>query len=169
MGMAFRYLDEVNEYKPENVEKELIFVGMMAMQDPPRPEVKEAVEKCHAAGIEIIMITGDYGLTACAIAREVGIVTDDCRIIKGKDMEKLSDEELVKELEKGDMIFARAVPLHKMRIAALLRKEGHIVAMTGDGVNDAPALKQSDIGVSMGAAAPKQGQENPGDRANHPL
>jgi P-type Ca2+ transporter type 2C len=150
LGMAFRYLDEVNEYKPENVEKELIFVGMMAMQDPPRPEVKEAVEKCHAAGIEIIMITGDYGLTACAIAREVGIVTDDCRIIKGKDMEKLSDEELVKELEKGDMIFARAVPLHKMRIAALLRKEGHIVAMTGDGVNDAPALKQSDIGVSMG-------------------
>jgi len=151
LGMGYRYLnDHLDEYKPGTVEKDLIFVGMMAMQDPPRPEVKEAVQQCHDAGINIIMITGDYGLTACAIAREVGIIKNHCKIIKGKDIDRLSDDELLQELKTGELIFARAIPEHKMRIAALLRDDGQIVAMTGDGVNDAPALRKADIGISMG-------------------
>jgi potassium/sodium efflux P-type ATPase len=152
LGMAYRELPlDFENYQPSSVEQDLVFVGMMAMQDPPRPEVKSAVEDCHKAGIRIIMITGDYGLTAQSIAQEVGITTDKCRIVKGKELDILSDEQ-VKEILRGDcnVIFARAVPEHKMRIASILESEHEIVAMTGDGVNDAPALRKADIGVSMG-------------------
>jgi P-type Ca2+ transporter type 2C len=152
LGMAYRELSpDFEDYRPETVEKDLVFVGMMAMQDPPRPEVKSAVEDCHRAGIRIIMITGDYGLTAQSIAQEVGIVSGECRIVKGKELNALSDDQ-VKEILRAscNVIFARAVPEHKMRIASILESEEEIVAMTGDGVNDAPALRKADIGVAMG-------------------
>jgi len=153
LGMAYRELPpDFEDYRPQSVEKDMVFVGMVAMQDPPRPEVKPAVEDCHRAGIRILMITGDYGLTAQSVAEEVGIISGEpCQIIKGKELDKLSDEQ-VKEILRGDcnVIFARAVPEHKMRIASLLESEDEIVAMTGDGVNDAPALKKADIGVAMG-------------------
>ena len=152
LGMAYKYLPvNFNDYRPETVENDMIFVGMMAMQDPPRPEVLPAVKDCHRAGIRIIMITGDYGITALSIAREVGIVKDDCRIVKGKELSNMSDEEVKKLLKSNvNVIFARAVPEHKIRIASVLEDMDEIVAMTGDGVNDAPALRKADIGVAMG-------------------
>ncbi len=152
LGMAYRELPpDFDDFRPKSVEQDMVFVGMMAMQDPPRPEVKLAVKDCHKAGIQILMITGDYGLTAQSIAEEVGIISGPCRIIKGKELNKLTDDE-VKQILRGDcnVIFARAVPEHKMRIASILESEDEIVAMTGDGVNDAPALKKADIGVAMG-------------------
>ena len=152
LGMAYKDLPgDFEDYNPETVENDMIFLGMMAMQDPPRPEVLPAVEDCHRAGIRIIMITGDYGLTACSIAREVGIVGDNCSIVKGKELNDMSDEDVKKLLKTNDnVIFARAVPEHKMRIASVLEDMDEIVAMTGDGVNDAPALRKADIGVAMG-------------------
>lgn len=153
LAMAYRNLpDDLTEYTPESIETDLTLVGMVAMQDPPRLEVKGAVEDCHQAGIRIIMITGDYGLTAHAIAQEVGIVDENpCQIIKGKVLTLMSDEEVKSILMSGEnVIFARAIPEHKMRIASILEEEDEIVAMTGDGVNDAPALRKADIGVSMG-------------------
>lgn len=152
LGMAYKNLPvDFNDYTPENVENEMIFLGMMAMQDPPRPEVLPAVEDCHKAGIRIIMITGDYGLTARSIAQEVGIISGTCRIVKGKDLNNMTDDEVKELLKSNDnVIFARAVPEHKMRIASVLEDMDEIVAMTGDGVNDAPALRKADIGVAMG-------------------
>jgi len=152
LGMAYKTLpDDFDDFRPERVEVDMVFLGMMAMQDPPRPEVRGAVEDCHRAGIRIIMITGDYGLTARSIASEVGIVGSECNIIKGRELDSLSDNEVKKVLKSGsNIIFARAVPEHKMRIASILESENEIVAMTGDGVNDAPALRKADIGVAMG-------------------
>ncbi|MGI6482798.1 MAG: cation-translocating P-type ATPase [Methanobacterium sp.] len=153
LAMAYRKLPaDYENYSADAVEQDLTFLGMVAMQDPPRPEVKPAVEDCHRAGIRIIMITGDYGLTAHAIAKEVGIVKEGpCLIIKGKKLNQMSDDEVKKVLVSGEnVIFARAVPEHKMRIARILESMDEIVAMTGDGVNDAPALKKADIGVAMG-------------------
>jgi magnesium-transporting ATPase (P-type) len=153
LGMAYRELpSDFEDYRPQTVEQDMVFVGMMAMKDPPRPEVRPAVEDCHRAGIRIIMITGDYGLTAQSIAQEVGIISSGtCRIVKGKELNEMSDEEVKEILRSGsNVIFARAVPEHKMRIASILESEDEIVAMTGDGVNDAPALRKADIGVAMG-------------------
>ena len=152
LGIAYRNLpNDFEDYKPETVEKDMIFVGMIAMQDPPRPEVKDAVIQCHRAGIRIIMITGDYGLTAQAIAEEIGIISGPCEIVKGKKLNEMSDDEVMQLLSSGcDVIFARAVPEHKMRIASILEEKEEIVAMTGDGVNDAPALRKADIGIAMG-------------------
>ncbi len=152
LGIAYRNLPtDFEDYKPKMVEKNMILVGMMAMQDPPRPEVKDAVAQCHRAGIRILMITGDYGLTARAIAEEIGIISGPCEIVKGKELNEMSDNEVMQLLNSGcDVIFARAVPEHKMRIASILEEEDEIVAMTGDGVNDAPALRKADIGVAMG-------------------
>jgi len=152
LAMAYRNLpNDFDDYKPQSVEKDMIFLGMMAMQDPPRPEVHDAVEKCHRAGIRIIMITGDYGLTARAIAEEIGIISGPCQIVKGKELSQMSDDEVGQLIMSGcDVIFARAIPEHKMRIASILEDEDEIVAMTGDGVNDAPALRKADIGIAMG-------------------
>lgn len=127
-------------------EKDLIFVGLQAMIDPPRPEVKEAIKKCKDAGIKVIMITGDHIATAKAIAKQLGI---EGKAIEGKDLDKIKDlEKHVKEIA----IYARVNPEHKTKIIDALRKKGQIIAMTGDGVNDAPALKKSDIGIAMGIA-----------------
>ncbi|HML04295.1 MAG TPA: cation-transporting P-type ATPase [Methanobacterium sp.] len=152
LAISYRNLpNDFNDFTPETVEKDMIFLGMMAMQDPPRPEVYDAVEQCHRAGIRIIMITGDYGLTARAIGEEIGIVSGDCEVVKGKEISEMSDEQIAQLLSSGcDVIFARAIPEHKMRIASILEDEDEIVAMTGDGVNDAPALRKADIGVAMG-------------------
>jgi len=152
LAMAYKELpNDFKDYDPYVVETDMIFTGMMAMHDPPRHEIRQAVEKCHQAGIRIIMITGDYGLTARAIAKEVGIISGDCTIIKGKKLDEMTDSEVVEIIKsKGNVIFARAVPEHKMRVASILEEEEEIVAMTGDGVNDAPALRKADIGVAMG-------------------
>jgi P-type Ca2+ transporter type 2C len=151
LAVAQRKLPEgIEEYTPETVEKDLVFLGLIAMMDPPRPEVAEAVKKCNSAGIRIIMITGDYGLTAESIARRVGIVSgDNPRIISGFELNNLSDEEL-KEALKNEVIFARVAPENKLRVVTALQDLGNIVAVTGDGVNDAPALKKANIGVAMG-------------------
>lgn len=137
-------------YAPENVERDLTFLGLIAMMDPPRPEVSAAVEKCHRAGIRVIMLTGDYGLTAESIARRIGIVHGDRpRIITGFELDSLKDQAL-KEALKDEVIFARVAPEHKLRVVSVFQEEGNIVAVTGDGVNDAPALKKANIGVAMG-------------------
>ena len=121
------------------------------MLDPPRPEVAEAVARCHQAGIRVIVITGDHPVTAAAIARQVGIGDHSSPVITGEELERIGDAELDALLREGrEMVFARAAPEAKLRIAEALRAEGQIVAMTGDGVNDAPALRRADIGVSMG-------------------
>jgi Ca2+-transporting ATPase len=144
---------------PENVqndvklieEKDMILVGLAAMKDPPRPEVAEAVKLAKKAGIRVMIITGDYGPTAEAIAEEVGIAQQgNSKIIRGVDMERLTDHELYAEVEKGDVVFARVSPEQKLRIVTVLRRFGEIVAVTGDGANDAPSLKEADIGIAMG-------------------
>ncbi|MCL5986783.1 MAG: cation-transporting P-type ATPase [Actinobacteria bacterium] len=153
LAMAFKDLSGFNgEYTIEEVERDLIFVGLAAMMDPPRPEVEAAVQQCYRSGIKVIMITGDYGLTADAIAKKIDIVKGESRIYIGADIEKMSEDELRDVLKQENIIFARVSPEHKMRIAGALKKNGHIVAMTGDGVNDAPALKAADIGIAMGIA-----------------
>ena len=138
-------------HRRSDAERELCFAGLIAMLDPPRPEVADAVARCHTAGIRIIVITGDHPLTAAAIARRVGIARDDPTVIGGEELERL-DEQALGDLVHGhrELIFARASPEAKLRIADALREQGHVVAMTGDGVNDAPALRRADIGVAMG-------------------
>ncbi|MGY1961987.1 cation-translocating P-type ATPase [Nocardia gipuzkoensis] len=135
----------------EQAEKELVLLGLVAMEDPPRPEVAEAVQLCHGAGIRIIVITGDHGLTAAAVAGQIGITRGTPTVITGTELERMSEDEL-DELLAGpaELIFARSSPEAKLRIADALRAAGHVVAMTGDGVNDAPALRRADIGVAMG-------------------
>ena len=137
-------------YTPDKIEQELTFLGLIAMVDPPRPEVAEAVKKCHDAGIRIIMITGDYGLTAESIARRIGIIKGDHpRIITGIELETMAAEDLEKALS-DEVIFARVAPEQKLQVVSALQEMKHIVAVTGDGVNDSPALKKADIGVAMG-------------------
>jgi calcium-translocating P-type ATPase len=138
----------------EEAEHDLVFLGLVGMLDPPRPDVVEAVSSCRGAGIRVIMVTGDYGLTAEAIARKVGIVTGpSAKVISGADLEGMSEEDLGAVLAAHwEIVFARVRPEHKMRVVAALKDAGEIVAVTGDGVNDAPALKRADIGVAMGIA-----------------
>jgi len=145
--------NELTDYMPDTVETDLTFLGLVGMIDPPRPEVSAAVEEALGAGIRIIMVTGDYGLTAEAIARRIGIVRGDkhVRVITGVDLEDMTESDLQAELQKDqDVIFARVAPEHKMVVVTALQGLGQIVAVTGDGVNDAPALKKADIGVAMG-------------------
>jgi magnesium-transporting ATPase (P-type) len=153
LAVALRELsDDTTDYRPEIIESNLTFLGLEAMMDPPRDEVAQAVETCHRAGIRIIMITGDYGLTAESIARRIGIIRQPHpRIISGADIDAMDDETLKSALNR-EVIFARATPEHKLRVVTALQETGHIVAVTGDGVNDAPALRKADIGVAMGIA-----------------
>lgn len=140
----------VSEYDPQTIERDLTFVGLEVMQDPPRPEVAAAVEECRRAGIRVVMITGDYGLTAVSIARKIGIVRGSHpRVFSGPELERTSDEELRRAL-KGEIVFARMAPEQKLRVVENLQAMGEVVAVTGDGVNDSPALKKADIGVAMG-------------------
>ena len=132
-------------------ERDLTFLGVVAMVDPPRPEVSAAVQRCHAAGIRLIVVTGDNGLTAAEIARQVGIGRDGALVVTGSQLDEMTEHDLDELLAGGnELIFARSSPEAKLRIADALRAQGHLVAMTGDGVNDAPALRRADIGVAMG-------------------
>ncbi|MGE5549392.1 MAG: cation-translocating P-type ATPase [Bacteroidota bacterium] len=153
LAVAMRHLPEgLSEYTVETVETDLIFLGLAAMYDPPRPEVAAAVERCHHAGIRVVMITGDYGLTAESIARRIGIVQGEKpRVVSGAELDGMEDAAL-RDVLRDEVIFARVAPEHKMRVVGALQALGHVVAVTGDGVNDAPALKKADIGVAMGIA-----------------
>ena len=149
LGVAFRPLVEVpTAGDPETVEQQLIFVGMLGMIDPPRPEVAQAVARCRSAGIRPVMITGDHPLTAQHIARQLTIA-EDGQVLTGQELERLGADELQAVVESVS-VYARVAPKHKLRLVQALQDKGHVVAMTGDGVNDAPALKQAHIGVAMG-------------------
>ena len=152
LGVAYRPVEETEACgDQEQLERDLIFLGLEAMYDPPRAEVAAAVETAHQAHIRVVMITGDYGLTAEAIARRVGIIGEgEVRVITGGELSHLSDEKLRQALQAGDVIFARVNPEDKLRVVSAFKDLGEVVAVTGDGVNDAPALKRADIGVAMG-------------------
>jgi len=132
----------------KTAERDMTFLGLIGMIDPPRPEVKAAIQTCEEAGIKVVMITGDHPLTAQAVARELGLLKTG-RVITGAELEALSDSDFEREVEELE-VYARVSPAHKLRVVTALQKKGHIVAMTGDGVNDAPALKKADIGIAMG-------------------
>lgn len=144
--MSFAFKPTENNFIEEN---NFVFLGLCGIQDPPRPEIEEAVQKCKMAGMRPVMITGDYKDTAFAIAKKVGIAKNISQVMSGEDIDKLSDEEFLKVVEEK-RVFARVSPAHKVKIVDALKKNGHITAMTGDGVNDAPSLKKADIGIGMG-------------------
>ena len=150
LAIAYKYMDELpSDISAASIEDGLTFVGMVGMIDPPREEARLAVEQCRRAGIKPVMITGDHALTASAIATQLGIMTTGDRVLTGAEVERLSDDEL-REQCGSVAVFARVAPEHKVRIVKAFQQRGNVVAMTGDGVNDAPALKLADIGVAMG-------------------
>jgi Ca2+-transporting ATPase len=150
LGLAIRRWTELpSQWTPESVETGLVFIGMVGIIDPPRNEVKEAVATCRAAGIRPVMITGDHPLTALNIAQQLNIANENDPVLTGKDLSNMSQAELEAVVEKVP-VYARVSPENKLNIVQALQNKGHIVAMTGDGVNDAPALKRADIGVAMG-------------------
>ncbi|WXG46609.1 MAG: cation-transporting P-type ATPase [Candidatus Atabeyarchaeum deiterrae] len=154
IGCAYKEIQNESFSKDRNVEEDLVFAGLIAMYDPPRREVKEAVQIAKQAGIEVVIITGDSAFTTEAIAIEVGIIEPgDNRLLRGVDLDKLSDPEIAKLVRNGICIFARVSPQEKFRIVKSLKDAGEIVAVTGDGANDAPSLKEANIGVAMGASA----------------
>jgi magnesium-transporting ATPase (P-type) len=150
LAVARRLLPDGCPIEADAVERELDFLGLVGMIDPPRPEVPDAVSRCHRAGIRILMVTGDAGPTAEAIAEQIGLVRRRAHVVTGEELASIDDEGLTELLRERDLIFARIDPEQKLRLAALLRGQGEVVAMTGDGVNDAPALKEADIGIAMG-------------------
>ncbi len=149
LAFAYKKIDIKDKYNIKDVEKGLIYTGLVGMIDPPRDSVKESIIKCYKAGITPIMITGDSINTAIAIAKEVGIYQEDDIAIEGIDLDKLSDKELEENVHKYK-VYARVSPSHKLRIVKAWQKNGKVVAMTGDGVNDAPAIKKADVGIGMG-------------------
>jgi len=150
LGVAFRTLDDLpEEGSSEQIEKNMIFIGLVGMLDPPRPEVREAVAKCRTAGIRPVMITGDHPLTAKHIAVELDIARPESQTITGSELAQMNSTQLEERVEDVP-VYARVSPEHKLNIVTALQERGQIVAMTGDGVNDAPALKKADIGVAMG-------------------
>ncbi|MEI7988229.1 MAG: cation-transporting P-type ATPase [Chloroflexota bacterium] len=151
LALASRVLPHrKGEYTPEGVERELVFLGLAAMMDPPKPEVASAMKRLQSASIRVVMITGDYGLTAESLARRIGMLTTPMpRIITGADLDEMNDEE-IQVILKNENIFARMAPEHKLRLVAAFQNQGDVVAVIGDGVNDAPALRKADIGIAMG-------------------
>jgi P-type Ca2+ transporter type 2C len=154
LGVAVRALPAGTERgAADELETDLTFLGLVGMLDPPRPAVTDAIATCRQAGIRILMITGDYGVTAESIARRIGLVAPDerVRLVNGDELERLRDATL-RELVRGPVIFARTTPAQKLRVVTALQAEGEVVAVTGDGVNDAPALRRADIGIAMGVS-----------------
>ena len=164
LAVAYRPLDSEHigedKWDMQTLEDNMVFLGLVAMSDPPRQGVREAIEKCHRASIRIIMVTGDYGLTALSIAKKIGIVQgDDARVVSGLELAGMDDNQL-KEALKGEIVFARVAPEQKYRVVNALQELGEVVAVTGDGVNDAPALKKADIGVAMGLSGTDVAKES---------
>ncbi|WP_297790022.1 cation-translocating P-type ATPase [uncultured Anaerococcus sp.] len=150
MAYAFKPMETLEtELTSENIEYDMVFVGLTGMIDPPRPEAKAAVKECHESGIDVVMITGDYFETALAIAKELGIATSRDQAMQGSELNDKTEEE-IREIVKTKRIFARVSPENKVQLVKAFGQNGEIVAMTGDGVNDAPAIKNADIGISMG-------------------
>ncbi len=150
IAVAYREIHEsAKGYTEDEVEKDFTFIGLQGMMDPPRQEVEGAIKECKEAGIKTVMITGDHMITAKAIARNLGILHDGDRVMDGKSLSLLDKNEL-DEMIEDITVFARVTPEHKLTIVKSLQRKGHIVAMTGDGVNDAPAIKSADIGIAMG-------------------
>ncbi len=149
LGFAYRELPSLKKFAIDTVEKNLVFVGLTGMIDPPREEVKIAIEECAKAQIKVIMITGDHALTAKAVAQQIGLFKEGDTILNGEEIDKITDDELAARIETVRII-ARALPIQKSRVVDILKQKGHIVAMTGDGVNDAPAIKKADVGIAMG-------------------
>ncbi len=152
LAFALRDLSKVpKEQYANEAERDLVWVGTMGMIDPPRLDVHKAIAQCGESSIKVIMITGDYEITAKAIAKNVGLLTSlNSEVINGKTLNALSDKQLIEKIKEREVIFARIAPEQKLRIATALKKSGYVIAMTGDGVNDAPALKRADIGIAMG-------------------
>lgn len=153
LAVAYRKLEvpenKVAELSEDEIESKLVFLGLVGIMDPPRPEVFDAIKATKKAGIKVMMITGDHALTAKSIAEQIGLYEPGDEVIVGKELDRMSDEELLEKIDRIKII-ARAMPEQKLRIVRALKKKNHIVAMTGDGVNDAPALKEAHIGVAMG-------------------
>lgn len=157
MAISFRLLDEELDIEKssskdppsERIEEDMVFSGLMGMRDPPREEVKVAIQKCEDAGIKTVMITGDHKITASAIAKELGILKENDLTLTGSELDNLGDAEFEDKVERVS-VYARVYPIHKLRVIDALKKKGYVVAMTGDGVNDAPALKAADMGIAMG-------------------
>ncbi len=156
MGFAFRQVQE--KIVPEEAERDMVFAGLMGMRDPPREEVKVAIATCTTAGIRTVMITGDHKTTAFAIAREIGIYREGDLVLTGTELDALGDKEFEDIVEKVS-VYARVYPEHKLKVVNALKKKGYIVAMTGDGVNDAPALKAADMGIAMGITGTEVSKE----------
>ena len=149
LGFATNKAESLAKEKIDNLEKDMIFLGLVGMMDPPRKEVYGAIKTCKKAGIKTVMITGDHKVTAYAIAKELGIAKDEKQVITGAELDLLSDREFLETVEKK-VVYARVNPEHKVRIVEALQRKGNVVAMTGDGVNDAPSIKKADIGIGMG-------------------
>ena len=164
LAVAYRPLEsehiKEDKWDMRTLEEDMVFVGLVAMSDPPRQGVREAIEQCHRASIRIIMVTGDYGLTALSVAKKIGIVKgDNARVVSGLELADMTDQEL-KEALKGEIVFARVAPEQKYLVVNALQELGEVVAVTGDGVNDAPALKKADIGVAMGVSGTDVAKES---------
>ncbi|MFN4149365.1 MAG: cation-translocating P-type ATPase, partial [Candidatus Sericytochromatia bacterium] len=149
IAFAYKKITELLKNRTD-FESDLVFAGIVSLIDPPRKEVKESIDKCKMAGIRVVMITGDNPLTSAYIAKETGIISDSSKVISGEELDSLSNER-IKELLKENFVFARSTPDHKLKIITLLKEMGEIVAVTGDGVNDTPALKKADVGIAMGS------------------
>ncbi|MDP3921228.1 MAG: calcium-translocating P-type ATPase, PMCA-type [Candidatus Omnitrophota bacterium] len=149
LGVAYRHVSASEPEQGEALEQNLVFAGLIAMMDPPRPEAVAAIETCRKAGIRPVMITGDHKITALAVAKELGLADDDARALDGAELNRMSSEEIKNVVEKVS-IYARVSAEHKLKVVRAWRELGYVVAMTGDGVNDAPAIKEADIGIAMG-------------------
>ncbi len=162
LAFAYKGLKDEDVMNPVNdlIEKDLVFAGMLGLEDPPRPEVPYAVRRCREAGIKIIMITGDAGRTAVAVASKIGLIERKPVLIEGHELIRMGDNELRERLREDEVIFARMTPRHKLRIVTVLKEMGEMVAVTGDGVNDAPALKKADVGIAMGISGTDVARES---------